>query len=143
MPEQKVVCREVWLFNSADWQRLNDVLHQIDWTFIRNTSPHDGVKRLTNVVLESAKLCIRKKRIKETKSTHPWLNDRVLRAVETKRQATGTQEERQKAAECSSIILEEYMAWGDNMKNELRGMPPVAKAWWATERQLQLQKQNL
>jgi len=67
----------------------------------------------------------------------------VLRAVEAKRQAVGTREEGQRAAECSSIILEEYRAWGDKMKTELREMRPGAKAWWAKEKQLQLQKQKV
>ena len=109
---------------------------------MQNQDPTAGAKKLTSVILEKAGLCIKRKLLRETKSTHPWLNDRVLQAVEQKRGAEGSEKAREMAAECSKVILNEYKSWCDQVGIELRNMRPGSKAWWAKEKQLQHKKQK-
>ena len=122
--------------------RLNSVLSEIDWTFLHRVDPERGVAQVTTPVLESAKLCIKRKRLVEIKSTHPWLNDRVMNAVSEKRDAAGNSEEEAKTAACSKVIMNEYHLWCGKVKDELSNMRPGSKAWWAKEKQLQFQKQR-
>ena len=46
--------------------------------------------------------------LKDRKSTHPWVNDRVLELVRKKRMKVGTQEAKAASQECSRGIKEEY-----------------------------------
>ena len=80
--------------------------------------------------------------LQEVKSSHPWLNDRVLQAVECKCKAEGTANAKVHAHACSKVIFEEYKAWSDRVAAELRNMRPGSKAWWSKEKQLQHRKQK-
>ena len=97
-----------WQFRSADWDRLSALLNEVDWTFLQELSPDDGAQRLTRVILQAARVCIKRRQLEEVKSTHPWLNERVMEAVEAKRKAAGTPEEKEAATRCSKVILAEY-----------------------------------
>ena len=79
------ITREVWLFKSAKWDRLNKILNNIDWGSLRNQDPDEGVEKFSEIILEAAKTCIKRKPIGETESSHPWMNDRVVQAVDAKR----------------------------------------------------------
>ena len=66
---------------------------------------------MTDAILQAAFSCINKKTLSETKSTHPWLSEGVMQAVEAKRVASSTADEGAKSQECSRIVLEEYDRW--------------------------------
>ena len=83
----------------------------VDGTFTLKGSPEDGASRMTEMASDLAAKCIKKKKLTERKSTHPWLNERVTQAVDARRKAQGTPEEKTQAAQCSIVILEEYNAW--------------------------------
>ena len=78
VPEQVVVQREVWHFKNADWVKLRADLCAADWSFLRTADPNEGASELTKKILESAYGSIRKQTKREHKSTHPWLNDKVV-----------------------------------------------------------------
>ena len=101
VPEVESIEREVWKFGTADWDRLECLLQEEDWSGMSCVCPHKGARHLSETVLEHAGSCIKKKRIVEKKSTHPWLNEAVLRAVADKRDAEGTPLEKEKAQACS------------------------------------------
>ena len=90
VPEVLTIEREVWQFRTADWERSVALLQEEDWSDIASRSPDDGAARLSNTLLQHASSCIRRKKITEKKSTHPWLNDAVLQAVSDKRNSEGT-----------------------------------------------------
>jgi hypothetical protein len=77
VPASTSVQREVWLFRSADWDRLDSLLKEVDWTCLNDSTSEGAATMMTRVVLDLAAICIKKKVITEVKSTHPWLNDRV------------------------------------------------------------------
>ena len=142
VPEKLATERHVWNFANADWERLQAMLQYADWSGLENCNPDVGAEALSSKVLEIAETCIKKKRIIERKSTHPWLNENVLLAVAAKRDAEDTQIEKQRAKECSQVVLREHSKWADRVKEELRDMARGSKSWWARERQLQQQKQK-
>ena len=142
VPETITTERYVWNFASADWERLQVMLQDADWTEVGNRDTDKGAEALSSQVLDIAEACITKKCVIERKSTHPWLNDNVLLAVAAKRDAEDTSLERQRAKECSRVVLCEHQKWADKVKEELRNIPRGSKAWWAREKQLQQQKQK-
>ena len=103
--------------------------------------PDEGARHLSETLLQHASSCVRKKRIVERKSTHPWLNEAVLQAVADKRDAEGTPGETEKAKACSSAVLQEYNGWVSDVHKHA-SMKQGSKNWWKVERQLQLQKQK-
>ncbi len=60
---------------------------------------------MTAAIGQAAGSCINKTTLSETKSTHPWLNKRVMQAVEAKRVASSTADEGVRTHECSRIVL--------------------------------------
>ena len=142
VPEVMAVEREIWKFGTADWERLEALLEEEDWADIQYMCPDEGAKKLSETLLCHASSCIKKKRITEEKSSHPWLNDEVLRAVASKRDAEGTTMESQKTVECSNIVKQEYDKWTAKLRGDLVHMKTGSKAWWKQEKQLQLQKQR-
>lgn len=118
------------------------MLGRVEWATIIESSAEEGAEFLTKVTLRIAEKCIKKKTLVEQKSSHPWLNERVLATVTAMRTAAGTLEEGVKAAECSKVVLQEYDAWCKKVKKELLDMKPGSKAWWAKEKQLQQQRQK-
>ena len=142
IPEVEMIEREVWKFATADWERLDALLQFEDWSVLSRMDADRGARHLSETLLQHANCCIQKKRIVERKSTHPWLNDAVLRAVAEKRDAEGTASERDKNIMCSRIVMQEYNRWVAKVHNDLVGMKQGSKSWWKWERQLQLQKQR-
>ena len=104
--------------------------------------PDEGSRHLSETLLQHSGNCIQKKCVVEKKTTHPWLNDVVLRAVTEKRDAEGMASEIEKAKMCSQVVMQEYNNWVTKVHKDLTDMKPGSKSWWKFERQLQLQKQK-
>ena len=134
--------RTVWKFATADWDRLEALLQEEDWSRISRMTPDNGASTLSETLLRHANCCIQKKRIVEKKTTHPWLSDAVVRAIADKRDAEGTPSEAEKAQACSDKVMTEYNIWVSSVHDDLANMQRGSKAWWKKERQLQLQKQK-
>ncbi len=93
VPEQQVIEREVWQFAKADWDRLRDTLSEQDWSYIETEDTNAAAARLTNEILGIAQERIPKRTLRDKKSTHPWLTDRVIELVQAKQEAVGTDAE--------------------------------------------------
>ena len=94
VPKNEVCQRVVSQFAKADWDALRDDVARIDWSFLETCLADYGAKHFTEVLLRLVERHIPKKVLKETKSTHPWVNDRVMDLVRRKQQAAGTCEEK-------------------------------------------------
>ena len=55
----------------------------------------------------AAEECIPKRVLRESKSSHPWVNNRVVELVIQKQAAAGTKEEQRACQTCSAGIKEE------------------------------------
>lgn len=73
---------------------------------------------------------------RESKSSHPWVNNRVFELVIQKQAAAGTKEEQLVCQTCSAGIKEEFDKYVQKVKERLQNEPRAAKGWcwWSTTR---------
>ena len=140
VPRVEIQSRMVWQFSFADWEGLNNALLRQDWSWLTRTDPSTGAERLTACILGLAEFFIQKRLLKERKSTHPWINDKVLELVRSKLAAEGTDEETECMKRCSACIMEEYGKHVAKERKQLQAMPKGAKAWWSKSRRLMQKK---
>jgi hypothetical protein len=93
------------------------------------------------VILELSARFIPKRTLKDRKTTHPWVNDRVVGLVREKRNAEGTEKEEEGRSRYSAGILEEYGKYIARERVKLLEMRRGAKGWWTKSRRL-LQKKG-
>ena len=110
VPRIVIQTRVVWQFRDADWDGLRKAMFSEDWSWRSGVDANIGAEQFTARVLELAGQFIPKRCLHERKSTHPWINETVLRAVREKLAAQGTDLERERQARkhCSACIMEEY-----------------------------------
>ena len=107
VPKTVAVKRTVWNYNRADWALLQDRLVFTDWYPLAGIDPEEGAKRMSETILQMAGDVIGKRTLRETKRSHPWLNERATRAVADRDRAEGTAQEQEAIAECSAVLKEE------------------------------------
>ena len=90
VPETEYHERIVWRYAKADWDTLRSKLEAIDWNILDEYSVDVAADLVTRKVLELAEECIPKGRLLEEKTTHPWVNDRIIGLVSQKHAAAGT-----------------------------------------------------
>ena len=139
-PQEELSKRSVWMFANADWDRLYADLEVQNWTCLENMHPEKGALWLTTTILKHMANSIACKEITVRKSSHPWLNSRVERAVQDKAQAAP--DERAAATrKCSAVIKEEHDLWLARSRAQLANMPSGSKQWWKRSRQVAMQKE--
>ena len=84
IPKAQTINREVWLFQEADWARLQDTLQEDLRNNLKCADPDEAAKMFSTQFLPSAEECIDKKTLAVRKSTHPWLTEKALQAVAEK-----------------------------------------------------------
>ena len=67
----------------------------------------EAAEWLTCKVLSVTEDWVPKRTVEEDKGTHPWLNERALKAVNAKHGAEGTIQGKDVSVRCSEVILEE------------------------------------
>ena len=77
-----------------------------------------------------------KKLVRHKKSTHPWLNDRVMKCVQAKNDSIGTEREKEETARCRQVMAEEHAAWTKQTRMDLANLPRGSKAWWVKVKEL-------
>jgi hypothetical protein len=140
-PKVATITREVWQFAKADWEGLTNALSLEDWSWICDCNANEAAQRLTDEILTHARKFIPRRIIQERRSTHPWINDRVVQLVQQKKAAEGTGYENEAKGQCSAGILEEYGKYVGKERDVLKALPRGRKQWWAKSRQL-LQKRS-
>ena len=58
---EMTVSREVWLYRDADWDRLESLLLERDWSSLNDRTPTAAAEIVTDTILELAGACIHKK----------------------------------------------------------------------------------
>ena len=135
-PQETVVTREVWCYKRAKWNLLKEKLQKTDWAEVLQGDGHAAAQNLTDYLLEAAKECIPKRRLNQTKSSHPWLNERCKEALRAKQVAEGTEVYTEAARACREIFQEEYLKHTEALKERLRTLPRGSKLWWRLNREL-------
>ena len=141
VPKSQAQQRTVWLYETADWEAMEDDLLHHDWSAMDEKDADAAAEYMTTTLMMNAERLIEKKTIRFRKSTHPWVNERVREAVRAKQLAQTREESRAAAAECSSVIRSERERWTSRVQEEMRSLPSSSKLWWTKNRQLLQLKQ--
>ena len=136
VPEQTTITRMVWEFAKADWDKMRDMLSTHPLENMEAMHAHDAAIVTNTAIKDCAEHCIPQRKLRERKSTHPWLNEAVETLVKQKVDAVGTTDERNAAEKCSAGILAVFREYIKKCAHKLRNLLPSSKAWWAKTRQL-------
>ena len=142
VPRVAVQTRLVWQFRHADWDGLRNALALTDWSSLSGADANQCAQCLTETISELSRKFIPQRTLKERKSTHPWVNERIIKLVELKQAAEGTANEASRRAQCSAAILDEYGRYIARERKGLQELPRGAKAWWTKSRRV-LQRKGL
>ena len=131
VPTSLPCSRTVWTFAKADWERLDAMLAEHDWSFLVDCDPSQGAQRLTDIILSLCRECIPQRLLHSKKSTHPWLTDEVLRLITQKNATEGSLHAADAAKTCSEAILAGHLAWTDRTRHDMCSLQKMSKQWWA------------
>lgn len=92
-PKSIVIERTVWNYKEVDWDGLKSTLANEDWAWLYQVDVGASANQLTNFILVVANQYILQRTLTERKSTHPWMDDRVINLVRQKRDAESTERE--------------------------------------------------
>ena len=105
---------------------------------LESMHPDVGTLWLHTTILKYMSESVACKEITVRKSSNPWLNKRVERAVQEKAQAAP--DERNAANKrCNAVIKEEHQQWLARSRSQLANMPSESKEWWKRSRQEAIQ----
>ena len=93
VPDTIEVQREVWNYKKADWTRLKEELKDHDWAELYLMDADTAAEHVTTTILKYAEESIGKRKLKEVKSTHPWLTPEIVKLTAEKRAAGKENEE--------------------------------------------------
>ena len=127
IPETHLIQRKLWHFQSADWERLSDMLCEIkpDWNTV-----DAAVETMSGEILSCASACIRKEIKAVKKSSHPWLTHKAIEAVAEKHKHQGSTSELEATKCCSKTFRLEYIAFAEREKKALSELKRGSKVWW-------------
>ena len=97
-------------------------LSQVDWSWLDGIDPNTGAEQLTNTILDFARKYIPQRVLRERKTTHPWINERIVELVVAQRAAEGTEHEDATRVQSSTAVLEEYEEYISRARTELQEM---------------------
>ena len=116
------------------------MLFSLDSSWISTVDANTAAEMMTSCFLEQARNFIPRRCLNERRSTHPWINDRVIRMVKEKIAVEWTDVEVECRKRCSACIMEEYGKHVMRERNQLQDMPKGAKAWWSRSQRLMQKK---
>jgi len=111
-----------------------------DWSWLSQSDANHGAEKLTAEILKIGTQFIPRRHLYERKSTHPWINEEVVRAVRDKLAAQGTTMEADLTKRCSACIMGAYGKHVARERKQLQELPKGAKAWWSRSRRLMQNK---
>ena len=56
--ESTTIDRTVWQYQKADWERMQQILTDADWSFLQGGNPHNGAKQFHDIITQAAAECI-------------------------------------------------------------------------------------
>jgi hypothetical protein len=136
VPQSKIIRRRVWTVWKADWDGLRERLRNTCWDQLSELTPDEGVKLITDEVLDAARACIPQHVLRERKSTHPWMNDEVQDLVRKKHAAVGTSVEYAARDACSRGMMEAFSKYVQDEREALLQLRQASKGWWTKTRRL-------
>ena len=139
-PKAKKVERRVYDFKKAKWEQLSDDIQAAAWDCIDSGSVDEASVDFTEDLRSMINDAIPQRTLVEHKGSHPWIDDRVLDAVQRRNEAMGTEAEAAAVIECSDVLFEARSSYQARTKKELAEMPPGSKQGWKKSREILEQK---
>ena len=136
VPETEKCDREVWKYGKADWDAVRTELSLVDWDKLELGSTDQAAETLSHEILRAAYKYIPRKNLCKKKSTHPWIDDKVMELVRAKQAGAGTSEAKEAMEACSVGIKEEYLKYVEAEKVKLRQESKATRGWWSRTRRL-------
>ena len=90
---------------------------------------NDAAMFINTAIEERAEHCIAQRKLRERKSTHPWLIAEVEALAQQKLNAEGTPDERNAAEKCSAGRLANFFNYTRKCADKLLKLLPSRKAW--------------
>ena len=134
--EHHSVPRKVWHYREADWDTLKTKLAAANWDALVRDDVDASTDRLTSFLQETFQSCVPYRTVEHFKSTHPWLNERCRTAIALKCASECGVDYEASRDHCSKVLVEEYKAYQERVRAELRKLPKGSKKWWRLNRQL-------
>ena len=129
--------RFVWDYRRANWNDLCRALEDVNWKdVLEESSVNDAARRITDIILDTAKIHIPHRTARFTKRSHPWMTDRAVAAIRSKCEAYGTPEFEAASRRCREVIADEYRAHIRRLRNKISNLKKGSKQWWSLNRQL-------
>ena len=120
----------------AKWSELEKELQEVNWQSLDRGTAEDALHYFMEILL----ICLHKyipfTAIRETRKSHPWLNERCEEAVEKKNKSEGKDTFAEAQAECSRVLAEEYHTYVGALKEKIAGLSKSSKQWWRLNREL-------
>ena len=71
------VTRKVWLYNKADYAKLNQLISEENWNFIDIVNVNDATVKFNETLLKLMKECIPNKEVTIRKNDKPWYDSEI------------------------------------------------------------------
>ena len=84
-PQVKRIPRIVWHFKDARWKHLQSELRAIDWHFLEDGSVDQAVSDFSSILHGMRRFYIPWGKLEERRSTHPWLDETCIEAINGKK----------------------------------------------------------
>ena len=127
----EATARNHWLFEKADWPRLNEMLLSMDWAdFFESLDITAAVAKFTDHVLNCASLCILKAPRQDREYRHPWLNDACIKLIRDKNASEGTAAYLEKRRLCTEGLLLHHQRHVNHTRRKALALPSSSKRWW-------------
>ena len=89
-----------------------------------------GAAEVTSTILRYAKKFKPQRMLLDRKSSHPWVNDRIVDPEHRKTNAESTNDEHRSRNEYDARIREEYLRYVARELEHLKSMAKSSEAWW-------------
>ena len=121
--------RECFNYAKANWDSLYTQLENVDWTQMPD-EVDAAASFLTDSIMTSVRAHVPNKMIKVHKSSHPWLDEKCLKAIQSKLDAFDTSRFPQRRDECSQSLREARFRYVRRTSEKLISMKASSKQWW-------------
>ena len=135
-PIYHAVTRYVWDYKQARWDGLIQAFANSDWQYLASGSVDTAVETFTRHVLNTSRAFIPYRRLRERKSTHPWITPACEAAVRKKIAAEGCPHYEDECRRCSAVLSAAYTHYMRRVRDRLANLPRGSKAWWKWNRVL-------
>ena len=131
IPVSHPVQREVLDFRHANWGRLSASLSETDWTQgFEGLNTNNTAERLTTLVSNHVRACIRSKTVMDKCFVHTWLTEECKAALGRKHAARGSEDFPARRNECSQTFLNAQREHVRRTREKLKSMPRSSRGWW-------------